>query len=994
VSSVVGELLIGIVANGLYDLLRRGLGGSPDQRATATAIAEEALVSLKELPDDIAALDTDAVHAFLSSPEANYVVRQIYASTNLDIPVSDLREEFWRLWCLKTSTPDDELHTAVDELFDSVTCLCERALTNAVAAGNLSALDAKNVRQHRYLRDALDGIKRTLDTLSDSEVLTPTVIENFVTHYRRQVASREGVIVPPAVDAARDFPIDDLYVPPRLTPPQKDEDDLGYKEFASEMYRSVVLGNPGSGKSTLAKKLATDIAGNKVALPTVPPAVVPFLVILRDYGARKTESPCSILDFICSTTTSRYQITPPDGVIEYLLATNRAVVIFDGLDELLDTTYRAEISADVRSFASLYPSVPLMVTSREVGYDQAPLPASAFSTYKLSQFAEGDVHEYARRWFAVGSDVSPEDADETADRFMADSSSVSDLRSNALMLGLMCNLYKGSGYIPRNRPDVYEACADMLFDRWDRLRQIQVGLNIESHIKTSMQHLAFWIYKDPELQSGVTENALIQEAADYLMGRRFDTFEEAEEEARRFIEFCRGRAWVFTDMGTTPDGNRLYQFTHRTFLEFFAARHLARINPTPESLLKVLTPHISAKEWDVVAQLSFQILEKNVEGAADTLLNGLLPTHANPADVGQANRLDFAVRSLRFLVPSPLTSRRLADAALEMALDWAQYCARPEKGRWATSSNDVNPIETVISLLAANPENIGPIRSSLIQGFQRYLHASTNAPYAAELGLNLGHRSKHDALEIDLGTEIEEALLNEEDDTLRGLANHESGIACDLVVLERLSISALLDAHGLGAVFNHRLYWMFPQSGRVPLADLIFGGLLWGAGTDLSLEYLLTSLKEIGASLEETDPPWYRVTDRFFAGSAWGFDHRRSSESHGLESLDHLNSNDRFALVAIGAARAEEAQRLDQSQGPQGLADLIERAPTDSEVWARLSPVFKAKLQLVPVEEGHAALKNLRLPSHGQHLLQRWLDGEVSLVEVDPHSSREPDLQS
>ena len=42
--------------------------------------------------------------------------------------------------------------------------------------------------------------------------------------------------------------------------------------------------------------------------------------------------------------------------------------------------------------------------------------------------------------------------------------------------------------------------------------------------------------------------------------------------AREFVEFCRGRMWVFTDAGTTVSGQRLYGFTHRTFLEYFAAK--------------------------------------------------------------------------------------------------------------------------------------------------------------------------------------------------------------------------------------------------------------------------------------------------------------------------------------------------------------------------------------------------------------------------------------
>ena len=42
--------------------------------------------------------------------------------------------------------------------------------------------------------------------------------------------------------------------------------------------------------------------------------------------------------------------------------------------------------------------------------------------------------------------------------------------------------------------------------------------------------------------------------------------------------------WVFSDAGTTAAGERLYAFTHRTFLEYFAAAQLAYDSDTPEQL--------------------------------------------------------------------------------------------------------------------------------------------------------------------------------------------------------------------------------------------------------------------------------------------------------------------------------------------------------------------------------------------------------------------------
>ena len=247
------------------------------------------------------------------------------------------------------------------------------------------------------------------------------------------------------------------------------------------------------------------------------------------------------------------------------------------------------------------------------------------------------------------------------------------------MLSLMCSLYRGENYIPKNRPDLYEKCSLMLFERWDRGRGIHIQLPFEAHIRPAMMHLAEWVYSTPQLQTGVTEKRLVDKTTEYLCPRCFEDRDEAEKAAREFIEFCRGRAWVFSDVGTTQDGERIYQFTHRTFLEYFAAKHLARLNPTPEALTEVLFPRIAKQEWDVVAQLVFQIANNNVEGAGDMLLGSLVASAEEDKGGKSFAMLSFAARCLEFMVPSPGIVRQIVTACLEA-------CNPP--GSWPLADRD------------------------------------------------------------------------------------------------------------------------------------------------------------------------------------------------------------------------------------------------------------------------------------------------------------------
>jgi len=84
---------------------------------------------------------------------------------------------------------------------------------------------------------------------------------------------------------------------------------------------------------------------------------------------------------------------------------------------------------------------------------------------------------------------------------------------------------------------------------------------------------------------------------------------------------------VFTDTGTTADGQPLFQFTHRTFLEYFTADYLVASSGSVAALADVLRPHIARREWDVVAIVACQLKSRATQGAGDEIL---APHHARP----------------------------------------------------------------------------------------------------------------------------------------------------------------------------------------------------------------------------------------------------------------------------------------------------------------------------------------------------------------------------
>ncbi len=465
--------------------------------------------------------------------------------------------------------------------------------------------------------------------------------------------------MPPDYDQKRRVPIRELYVPPRISAQSNDiETVVDIAEFANKLDRTVLLGDPGGGKSTAADYIASELARETGAR-------TPFVVLLREY-AQTTPIVTSVVQHIADQCAALYQCQPPDGAVEHALLSGQALVIFDGLDELLDPSRRRDVAERVELFAEAYPHARILVTSRRVGYAQARLNPSVFDVWELAGFNSSDVSNYVARWFSYVEELPAEVARRKAAEFAAESAAISDLTATPLMLSLMCIIYRGQGYLPRNRPEVYRRCATLLFETWDRSRQIRVELRTSSQMDNAIKHLALWIFTNQDRAEAVLESEIRAEVASFLQ-TTFDDEGERESAAQEFVDFCRGRAWVLSETGLDPFGQPLFKFTHRTFLEYFAAYELTRRFDGPEGLARELGPRIMAQEWDVVSQLAVQIIDSHSVRGAQRFFDELL-TMLPAAEAKGVNYVcAFIWRCLAFAPTGATFVRGLIATSMESA---------------------------------------------------------------------------------------------------------------------------------------------------------------------------------------------------------------------------------------------------------------------------------------------------------------------------------------
>jgi hypothetical protein len=521
--------------------------------------------------------------------------------------------------------------------------------SKAMAIRTVAASAAARTRNSRVL-GSLDDIVRT---------------DEYVRQFRGQIAVKYRTMALPHAGTTRRVSYEELFVAPKLRWAGDDSEKDTNKPGAlglelgttiESSLRTVILGDPGGGKSTLSRKLAYDLAVNTEGFPS---DLVPLHVVLRDYSESFSKNRISLKECLAETCKNAYALDPPDGTLEYLLLNSRAFVILDGLDELLDTSQRRKAVEAVENFALSYPTVPILITSRRVGYEDAALDPELFSRLGLINFSQEQVTQYAERWFALDESIEPAEQHDLASAFVRDSAYVAELRSNPLLLSLMCGIYGSERYIPANRPDLYRRCAELLFERWDKQRGITVPLKFDAHVRMALYSLALHLYEQPSGQSGLSRMGMVAYIKEFLWKKRFPDEADAENAAEQFIDYCTGRAWVLTDMGSDH-----YAFTHRTFLEYFAAQQLVRLHPSARGLLEVLMPHLARKEWELISQLALQTLGAQVEDGADNFIRMAL-NECGEFERGESRSIaSFCSRSLNFIVPSPEVIRLICSTAV------------------------------------------------------------------------------------------------------------------------------------------------------------------------------------------------------------------------------------------------------------------------------------------------------------------------------------------
>jgi energy-coupling factor transporter ATP-binding protein EcfA2 len=200
----------------------------------------------------------------------------------------------------------------------------------------------------------------------------------------------------------------------------------------------VILGDPGSGKSTLLRYLAVKWAQQQAT------EQIPLLIELRRYSESKTNGECK--DFVEFVHRGSNWVGHLDQQqLDDWLNRGQVLILLDGLDEVVERQQRGTVLTQIHSFTQRYPQVPVILTSRVIGYNAQTLRDAGFYHYMLQDLDETQIQAFIQHWhdLTYRNEAEKQRKQKRLQQAISDSKAIQELAGNPLLLTLMAILNRG-----------------------------------------------------------------------------------------------------------------------------------------------------------------------------------------------------------------------------------------------------------------------------------------------------------------------------------------------------------------------------------------------------------------------------------------------------------------------------------------------------------------------------------------------------------------------
>lgn len=374
--------------------------------------------------------------------------------------------------------------------------------------------------------------------------------------------------------------------------------------------KMVLLGDPGSGKTTFVNFVSYAIAACRwddlPGWPAQSRALIPILVTLRDFAywlasprERQPTGVAALWAYIQHDLEMR-NLSFAAPLLEAALQNGQAFLLLDGLDEVPPTQESRGVTLQIaQDFAARYRASRYLVTCRILSYDDPAwqLPARDFPALTLAPFNDEQIDAFIHAWheeIAARWNQPRHELNKLESKLRSEVARRPDLKRlapNPLLLTVMALVHTSDGELPEARALLYERAVEILLWRWDQQKGKAQGE--ESRIVTQLcaagrdrndllvrlAALAYAAHQqvhdgdDTESVTGIAESDLLNELCALHPKKSRDW-------AAEVVETMKLRAGLLLERT-----GGAFTFPHRTFQEYLAGVHLARLpNFTAETL--------------------------------------------------------------------------------------------------------------------------------------------------------------------------------------------------------------------------------------------------------------------------------------------------------------------------------------------------------------------------------------------------------------------------
>jgi predicted NACHT family NTPase len=367
--------------------------------------------------------------------------------------------------------------------------------------------------------------------------------------------------------------------------------------------KAVVLGAPGSGKTMLASYFALmlcQINPSQIGLPAEDDWL-PVVVRIRDWILQPN---MGLLEYLRSNAEASLACKElPTGFFEHWLERGRALILLDGLDEVVDEAQRRKVAEQIETFLHQYQDNPAVITSRPAGYRWDFFNLDEFPHYTLESFDDKQVATFIDHWY----DSRLKDDKAQAERRKADlqkafarNERIRLLAKNPLLLTIITLIHRYQAELPRQRCKLYEKAVETLLTSWDSGKEIKLYSQVLLFLKSDdllyiLKKLAYWIHTQGS--TGETEGGTLIDKDELIrwLRKEIQTLKkceahEAKGEAERFIDFIQRRTGLLNEQGRDR-----YAFVHKTFQEYLTAEEIfdrADVEDDTEIILAHFRQHL------------------------------------------------------------------------------------------------------------------------------------------------------------------------------------------------------------------------------------------------------------------------------------------------------------------------------------------------------------------------------------------------------------------